>query len=320
MRFAVAIGAVVSLAGCNYEQLSQPEQQPPSPAPRVIDEPARVKPIEPAVAKVDLSLGSGLEMRRPLHDGRLTLIPIVQTFDAPAQKFITLQEGMANGQVLVHEMNPDWLVDTVHVQNRAKVTLVVMSGEMIEDAMQDRVTAEATVIPAGESRNIAVRCVEEDRDHGGYEFHASHMQAELTLRRTVMLRSQDDVWARVKRINRAHNLFPKTNTYRYSAQLQTSADGGKRRDTIVDALMKREERSHMVGLAVAIDGKIVAIDRFASPELYRAEEPLLLAAYLPDSAGAGQEAKALAPETIRAFQTSAPNWSTPASFSALAQL
>jgi hypothetical protein len=220
----------------------------------------------------------------------------------------------------VTELGSDWMVDTVHVSNRAKVALVVMSGEMIEDAMQDRVTAEAMVVQPGESRQMAVRCVEEDRDHGGLEFHASHMQAELTLRRTVMLRSQDDVWARVKRINRAHNLHPRTNTYRYAAEQQTSVDGGKRRDHLVDELSKREERSHMVGFAVAIDGKIVAIDRFATPELYRQVEPMLLASYLPDSDGAGAETKALAPETIRAFQVSAPNWSTSASFSALAQL
>lgn len=51
-----------------------------------------------------------------------------------------------------------------------------------------------------------------------------------------------------------------------------SASPNRLRLPRVQQLAAREERSQIVGLAVAIDDKVVAIDRLATPELNRALE------------------------------------------------
>ncbi|MEO8707167.1 MAG: DUF6569 family protein [Kofleriaceae bacterium] len=292
--------AVLTTVGCNLDRdTSQPE---PTPAPKrrvvIPDDPAPPKPEPKPVAKVDLALGAGFEMRRPIQDGRLTLIPIVAKFDAPGTKFITLHDGMAKGLVTVRE-HAEWEVDTVQITNKSSEPLVVISGELIVDAMQDRVTAENTIITAGLTRSVQVRCVEEDRDHGGSVFHAGNALAELDLRRTVVHSEQENVWAKVKQINRRDGISTPTNTYRHAAHAQTKQD--TRRQALLAALEAREDRRQIVGLAVAIDDKVIAVDRFATPELYRALEPELLASYLPATTGPLVEGKKVGPADVRAL-------------------
>ncbi len=323
MRPVVALG-VLAVFGCNDFESAPVQKSTVQPAPVETSAlgPERPKGREPEAIKVDLSLGDGLEMRRPLNDGRVTLIPIIVTRELPVTQpqYITLQDGMAKGVVSVRELGHDWEVDTVRVSNKSKLPLLVMAGELIEDANQDRVTAENTVIMAGETRTMQVRCVEEDRDHGGLTFHASFAMAELGLRQRVIHATQDDVWEHVKVINKRDGFTPRTNTYRLAAHAQVKGASLARRDKVMAALSALEERQRIVGLAVAIDGKVVAIDRFATPELYRMEEPMLLAAYLPATDGASEETKKVSPANVRELAKSAGGMSTEASFSVLARL
>ena len=317
----LAIG-IVSSAGCGDDTGSPPTQTTrempsrrvdPTPTPVELDSLRKepdgrdsqgVAQAGRAGQSVNLSLGNGFEMRRPIHDGRLTLIPIVATHAAPTTKFITLHDGMARNLVSVRELGEDWEVDTVRITNKSRETLVMLSGEMVIDAMQDRVIAADTVITAGTTENVHVRCVEEDRDHGGTVFHAGNAMAELSLRRTVVHQSQDAVWEKVGAINSRNGLHPATKTYRGSAKEQTKGASGERRDRIIAQLMGLEERQQIVGLAVAIDGQVVAIDQLASPELYRQLESELLASYMPETEGPQAEGKKLSPDDVRALVTS----------------
>lgn len=297
--------AVGSLLGCldsggGGDKAPKPEPEAAR-APIKRETPA---PKPPEVAKVDLSLSDGLELRRPIVDGRLTLIPIIATKPTPTQKFVTLHDGMARGVVSVREVGgqDSWEVDTVRVTNRTRETLVILEGELIEDAMQDRVTAEATTVLPGDTRTISVRCVEEDRDHGGTRFNPGHAIAEINLRRTVALSTQDAVWAKVKQINARDKIRTSTNTYRLAAHAQAK-DGAERRASLIKQLEGLEERQNIVGLAVAIDGQVIAIDRLTTPELYRSLEPKLIASYLPATTGAPPEGKRVAPADVRKLAT-----------------
>jgi hypothetical protein len=264
-------------------------------------------------AKVDLSFGDGFEMRHPIQDGRLTLIPILATGTPPAQKFITLQDGMTRHVVSVREISDEWEVDTVRITNRAREPLVALSGELIVDANQDRVLAEDTVVAPGKTELVHVRCVEQERDHGGTTFHAGHAIGELSLRRRVVHDTQDAVWAQVDVINTRNGLSPDSKTYRGSAQLQSLGAARARRDRLVAQLQGLEERSRMVGLAIAVDGQVLAIDRLATPALYQQLETELVGSYLPDTDGPPVEGKKVSPDEVRALAASAPSEPTTAS-------
>ncbi len=322
MRALVVLAVSSSLVGCldNGGEKSAPKPEPTATAKQLPSRRADPKPA-PEVAKVDLTLGQGFEMRRPITDGRVTLIPIIATQKMTSEKFITLHDGMTKGMVSVREVGgtDDWEVDTVRITNRSRETLVVLEGELIEDAMQDRVTAEAVTILAGKTQNISVRCVEEDRDHGGTKFNPGNAIAEVGLRRTVVHSSQDQVWTKVKQINARDKIRTSTNTYRVAAHAQAK-DGAERRDRLVKQLELLEERPNIVGLAVAIDGQVVAIDRLATPDLYRQLEGKLIASYLPATSGPPAEGKRVSPEDVRKLSVATPGHTTTASLSIMRPL
>jgi hypothetical protein len=307
MRALWLLAVSSTIVGCLDD--NKPAPQPAAESPKAELPSRRAPEPKPQVAqapKVDLSLGEGYEMRRPISDGRLTIIPIITTHAAPMQKFVTLHDGMRKGIVSVREVggSDEWEVDTVRVTNQSNEPLVILEGELIEDAMQDRITAENVVIDPHKTQRISVRCVEEDRDHGGTVFHSGNAIAELSLRRTLVHQSQEAVWSKVKQINSREKLYPSTNTYRLAAHAQIKGDGGVRRDRIVKQLEALEERPNIVGFAVAIDGKVVAMDRFATPDLYRQLEGELLASYIPTTSGDAQEGRRIAPDQVRALLSS----------------
>jgi hypothetical protein len=298
----------VALFACGEEHTTPP---PPTVA---VAPPAPPHAQPPPAPAIDLHLDGGYEMLRPVHDGRLTVIPIVQkTPAATPAKYLTLEAGMTRHLVTVKEL-PDWQVDTVRIRNKSREPVFAMAGELIVDALQDRVIARDTIIPPHASLQVAVRCVEQNREKGGNSFHPGNALAEIDLRQTVVQQPQTAVWALVDVINQRLGLTPPTKTYRLAAQAQPA----DRASGLAQQLQALPEHASVVGLAVAIDGKVVAIDRFASPDLYEQLEGELVGSYVASDGGPPHEGRTLVPDDIRALAgTSTLVTTTEASFVAL---
>lgn len=309
-RFAT-LAAV--LAACNVDgPPPEPEVAPPAVALLEGDEPPAAAQL-PAPSP-DLAIAPGLEVRPALRDGRMAIIPIVTTA-ASATQYLTLQDGMERGLVVVREMPGEWDVGTVRITNRSTRPLLVSSGEIIVDAHQDRAIAEDTIIHASTTVEIDVRCVESDRDHGDNSFAPGHAFAELAIRKTLLHGTQSQVWEEVDRINRERGIVERTKSYRHAAQRLVS-DANPRRDRISAALGSHRDRAQLVGFAVAVDGELVAMDHYASPELYRAHERRLVASYAVHADGPVIEGRRLTVEAIREFAAHA-SARTDASFTAI---
>ena len=103
MRALLILAVGSSLLACN-DGSSLPDLPKPQPTKQRAPEPvAKEKAPEPVAKKVDLSIGEGFEMRRPIVDGKLTIIPIIATNAMSTQKFISLHDGMAKNLVYVRE-------------------------------------------------------------------------------------------------------------------------------------------------------------------------------------------------------------------------
>jgi hypothetical protein len=310
MRLVVA---ALLIAGCSSQ-----EAPPPAPAPvaRVEVAPAP-EPPPPPPKPVDLSLGKGFEMRHVIHDGRIAIVPIVATGDVAPKKFLTLHDAMKKRLVTVREMG-EFEIDKVRVRNRAALPVLVVAGELVIDAHQDRVFAETTILAANTSTELSVRCVEANREQGGRQFHATGTLAETSLRRKVAHEDQTAIWAEVDRINQRLGLAPETKTYRHAAARLRAAPITERRDRLIAQLDARPDRDKMVGIALAVDGEVLAIDRFANPGLYRALESELLASYLATDEGMPRERRSLTADAVRALaQHHAAITETAVSFTAL---
>jgi hypothetical protein len=270
-------------------------------------------------APAELSLGDGYEMRRPLQDGRLTVIPIVDSRAPRANvpRYLALHDGMKRDLVSVREL-PPMTVDTVRIHNKSPEPVFAMAGELIVGGHQDRVIARDVIVPAHATADVEVRCVEQNRDGGRRAFNSGNAAlAQIDLRDAVVHKTQSDVWTLVDAINTQHHVAPKTKTYRLVAQVQDARRAG----ALAERLAELPDRERLVGLAVAIDGRVVAMDRFASPELYDQLEGELLRSYVASDTLPPRDHRSLLPDDVRAFAaTSRLSTTTDASFVAVTWL
>jgi hypothetical protein len=264
-----AVVALAALAGC---------KGPPEPRQDDVTAADDVPPEPPP----DLSLGDGYSLGRPIVDGHVALVPVYAAAP-PSVSYVALTDAMRDGTVIVSERVGGY--DGVRVENRSERQVFAMSGELIFDAHQDRTIAENVIIPPGETREVAVRCVEAGRSYGSSEqFTPAGLIAEPAIRRRIRYKDQSEVWNQVNLINSRLGLTPQTSTYRYAAQKQLDGDAKARRDRLVAQLARVPGRDHVVGLGLAVDGVMIALDRFATPALYQSIETRLVASYLPAEA------------------------------------
>jgi hypothetical protein len=314
MRIALAFVLVSTACGGDDTPRADPS---PSAKPTSSDHAAAID-AKPKPKPIDLSFGPGYEMRRPITDGTLAIVPIVATGPVPPDHYLTLSDGLARHEVTVREIgrNDEFQVDQVRIRNRSHEPLFVMTGEMIFDGLQDRILAEDRVIAPGKSVRVSVRCVEQGREAGHLEFHASNVLVELAVRQAAIHQTQTEVWATVDLINQRHHVAPPTKTYREVALMQ-SGELAARRDRLARALAALPDRSRLVGLAQVQSGHVVTIERFATPELYGALEAELLGSYVASDDAQPHEGRTFLPDDVRALAHGSVSRETAASFVAV---
>src|SRR5262249_37284055 len=113
----------------------------------------------------------------PVTSGNLTVFPVTSSAWSGVHDFITLDEGLRSGKVLITELGStgprggrstdNARVNTLSLINRTGRTLVLLAGEMLIGGKQDRIVDQDQLIPPDE-RPIAlgVFCVEHGRWHG----------------------------------------------------------------------------------------------------------------------------------------------------------
>jgi hypothetical protein len=125
---------------------------------------------------------SGYRVLKPIESGELTLFPVVQTSGTqpPADRFVTLDEGLKSGEVEVTEAGrvrglvrprggaqPPYRgdqVNTLVLVNHSKRPLLLLAGEIVTGGKQDRVIARDRIVPAGEDPiDLSVFCIEHGR-------------------------------------------------------------------------------------------------------------------------------------------------------------
>ncbi len=115
----------------------------------------------------------------PLEFENLTIYPILSTKAVPAGRYITLDEGLRKGTVLVSEIgasgrahrigrgrraSDDDEVNRLVVTNRSGKTLLLIAGELVVGGNQDRIVGHDCLVASGRKRvPIDVFCVEHGR-------------------------------------------------------------------------------------------------------------------------------------------------------------
>ena len=132
--------------------------------------PARTREDPVASARAALC---GLTVGDPSHFGGLTVFPLHAT-GPNSVRYLLLEEGLRTGKVSVREVSEHGSVPDLAVENRADVPVLIVDGEELVGAKQNRIANLTLLVPARRTTIIPVSCVEAGRwNQSGREFEVT---------------------------------------------------------------------------------------------------------------------------------------------------
>ena len=274
----------------------------------------------------------------PISHGDLTIFPVVSAKVHDTSEFITLDEGIRSGEVVVTEVGNlhstmrrrspyvqpyrgGAEVNRLVLVNNSKHPLILLAGEVVTGGKQDRVVGKDRIVPAeSDPVDLSVFCVEHGRwteTSEKFDTHASVMLQPSIRMKAMAEQNQQQVWdavseSRAEMANKAAAAAPSATagggsgsgvgggTYSLRmGELNSTSSYAKARenkivkqqvDSIVEPMQKSYEsvikqlrNQNAVGVVVAVRGRIVWADMFASGALLDKYWPKLLDSYATEA-------------------------------------
>jgi ARG and Rhodanese-Phosphatase-superfamily-associated Protein domain len=203
--------------------------------------------------------------------------------------YLMLAEGLRRGLVTVREISEGGSVPDLVVENRADVAVLIVDGEELVGAKQNRVANLSMLIPARQTTTIPVSCVEQGRwadasadfavtervqyARGRAETLAS---VQRSMRATGSRRSdQAQVWSSVR--EKAAVMDAASPTEAMGAIFERHATA---LDGYVEAFVPRDGQ---VGAIFVVGDAIFGLDVFDQPASFAALLPKLVRSYAIDA-------------------------------------
>lgn len=291
---------------------------------------------QPPVRAGEVTPTPGYKVLDPIRHGNLTVFPVVAAKSYPTSEFLTLDEGLRSGEVVVTEagsmqglirrhgspiMHDGAQVNRLVLVNNSKRPLLLLAGEIVSGGKQDRVIGKDRVVPAeSEPIDLSVFCVE----HGRWVATTDHFGASEALygkagsgtiasapppmalmvqpsvrARAMADKNQQEVWDEVSKQKEAlvSRVAPATPSAAATIGGVTSyAKVNENQDVrnYVDSVAKPIEQNYQslihqlrdrnaVGVVVAVNGRIIWADIFASTDLLSKYWPKLVRSYAAEA-------------------------------------
>jgi hypothetical protein len=259
---------------------------------------------------------AGHKVLEPIRHGNLTVFPVVAAVSHDTRGFITLDEGLRSGEVVVGEsgsvqplIRRRWVgpmvrdgaqVNQLVLVNNSKRPLILLAGEIVTGGKQDRVIGKDRIVPA-ESDPIAlsVFCVEPGRWTGNaakFDSLGTAMAQPAVRAKAMSDKDQAKVWEEVGKARQsmivnaapaAAGVLAGTTSY---ARVMQNAEVQQAVDSVAEpiqhsyqSLIKQLRDQNAVGVVVAVNGQIVWADLFASASLLEKYWPKLVRSYAAEA-------------------------------------
>src|SRR5713101_7596595 len=271
----------------------------------------------PASAEAGFPTASRYQVLSPITHGNLTIFPVVASTTHDTHEFLTLDEGLRSGEVEVSEHggirpmvrrphgyypphNDGAQVNQLYLINNSKRPLLLLAGEIVTGGKQDRIVGKDRIIPAETEADLSVFCVEPGRwteSTAGFGGSFGYMAAPSIRNEAMAKKDQNGVWDKVRSSNsRAAETVTVTSEAQEIAGTSSYARvmNNKEVQKQVDKIAVPIEHSYQneigelrnrnaVGVVVAVNGKIIWADLFASTSLLEKYWPKLVRSYAAEA-------------------------------------
>jgi ARG and Rhodanese-Phosphatase-superfamily-associated Protein domain len=225
-----------------------------------------------------------IEIGEAVAPGRLVMSPLIARQPGHAD-YLTLDEALASGAAEVGEVSEQGQVPELLFRNRGAKPVLLLDGEELVGAKQNRILNLTILAPAGVETRIPVSCVEagrwgyrsrrfgsSDRAHHARGRAAKLQQVSESMFSSGARRSdQRAVWDELANTSAEFGVHSDT---------AAMADIFEQRRTSIDGHVTRlKPLQGQVGAIFSVDGKIVGMDLFDNPATCAKLLPKLVRSY-----------------------------------------
>jgi len=153
----------------------------------------------------------------PITYENISIFPVISSVSRDTSAYVTLDEGLSSGDVVVREQGSDGMarsrgvslpqyntgasVNQLVLINRGKRPVLLLAGELVSGGKQDRIIAKDRIVaPGADPLPLDVFCVEHGRWSSGLQFSAANTMVHPSVREQAAVnQSQSEVWDSVRK-------------------------------------------------------------------------------------------------------------------------
>jgi hypothetical protein len=143
--------------------------------------------------------------------------------------WLTMDDALASGRLVIFEKGGGGQVPVVQVENRSRMDhVLIMAGELLSGGKQARTVRQDVIVAPGQQVDVPVLCVEKRRWAGAPKFEAGQTLLPQAIYRELRQGAdQDRIWAEVARNNAALFGWKKMGLAPSRHDEDTGDDGGR---------------------------------------------------------------------------------------------
>jgi hypothetical protein len=225
-----------------------------------------------------------MEIGEAITSGRLAMSPLLAT--KPGQgNYLTLDEALAVGAAEVSEVSEEGQVSELLFRNRGDRPVLLLDGEELIGAKQNRILNLSVLAHAGADTRIPVSCVEAGRwNYRSRNFGSSNRTHHARGRAAKLRQVSDSMLIDGSRCSDQAAVWDElaSATAEFQVRSETAAMADifeQRRDGIDAHVGDLKPVPGQVGAIFAIDGKVVGMDLFDDPAIFERLLPKLVRSY-----------------------------------------
>lgn len=215
-----------------------------------------------------VNLVEGLALETPVRVGEVSFVPLICGKAGPDADLL---EG---GNAKIEEINRDGSVNTVIVKNEGGRILLLIDGEQIIGAKQNRTVNASFLVPPGSEAPIPVSCVEKNRwSYKSERFAGSGRTVVGSVRKAKLQRVNKSVITGAGYDAKQGEVWDDVDEYLQKTQIVSPtsalADAEEARaDIVSDHIGALEPIDGQIGFAAVHGDELIGIDLMGSPALY----------------------------------------------------
>ena len=249
----------------------------------------------------NIAFADRLEIGERWTSGALSMWPLLGGREARLD-YATLDEALESGRFHIHEVGEQGSVPQLQVENRLDRPVLLLDGEELVGAKQNRVLNLSIMVPAQAALTVPVSCVEAGRwryksrgfsSSGRTQFARGRarkaQQVSFSLReRGQAFASQSDVWNEIE--NKARRMGVRSAT-------GSMSDIYESKQPVLEGIIAAAPRhERQVGAVFAICDRIAGIELFDRPDVYARLAPRVISGYALDALDTNPAEAPIGPE------------------------